>query len=146
MISRVRALLRKLSVGALSRSLTVGALTGLCGAGLILSPLGTAFEEEVGLAWLFKLRGPIPAPAEVAVVAIDGTTGGDLGLAKLPRDWPRTVHAALIESLTGRQVAVSVFDIDFSRVKPGNEDSVLALAVAAADRIVLFERLVGRRQ
>ena len=146
MISRLRALLRNLSVGALWRSLTVGALTGLCGAALILSPLGTAFEEEVGLAWLFKLRGPLPAPAEVAVVAIDGTTGGDLGLAKLPRDWPRTVHAALIESLTERQVAVSVLDIDFSRVKSGYEDSVLALAVAAADRIVLFERLVGRRQ
>src|SRR5918994_3292636 len=129
-----------------SRSLTVGAVIGVCGVALILSPLGTAFEEEVGLAWLFRVRGPIEAPREVAVVAINGTTGGELGLAKLPRDWPRTVHAALIESLTQRQVAVSVLDIDFSRVKSGYEDSILALAIAAADRIVLFERLAGRRQ
>ena len=138
MLSRVKALWKGMTIGALWRSLTVGALTGLCGAALILSPLGTAFEEEVGLAWLFKLRGPMPAPTEVAVVAIDGTTGSDLGLPKLPRDWPRTVHAALIDSLTERQVAVSVFDIDFSRVKSGYEDSMLALAVAAAERIVLF--------
>jgi adenylate cyclase len=129
-----------------TRSLIVGAVTGLCGLILILSPLGTAFEEEVGLAWLFQVRGPVAAPPEVAIVAINGTTGSELGLPRLPRDWPRTVHAALIESLTERQVGVSVMDIDFSRVKSGYEDSILALAIAAADRIVLFERLVGRRQ
>ena len=128
------------------RSLIVGAVTGLIGAALILSPLGTALEEEVGLAWLFQVRGPVAAPPEVAVVAINGTTGSQLGLPKLPRDWPRTVHAALIKSLTKRQVAVSVIDIDFSRVKSGYEDSMLALAIAEADRIVLFERLAGRRQ
>jgi adenylate cyclase len=128
------------------RSLIVGAITGLCGVLMILSPLGTAFEEEVGLGWLFRIRGPIAAPSEVAVVAINGTTGGQLGLPKQPRDWPRTVHAALIKSLTEHEAAVSVFDIDFSRVKSGYEDSMLALAIAAADRIVLFERLAGRRQ
>jgi adenylate cyclase len=129
-----------------ARSLIVGTAIGLCGALLILSPLGTAFEEEVGLAWLFDVRGPIAAPPEVAVVAINGTTGSELGLSKLPRDWPRTVHAALIKSLTERRAAVNVFDIDFSRVKSGYEDSMLALAIAAADRIVLFERLAGRRE
>jgi adenylate cyclase len=128
------------------RSLIVGAITGLLGAGLILTPLGTALEEEVGLVWLFQVRGPIAPPPAVAVVAINGTTGGELGLAKLPRDWPRTVHAALLKSLAERQVAVSVLDIDFSRVKPGYEDSVFASAIANAGRTVLFERLAGRRQ
>jgi len=129
-----------------TRSLIVGAVTGLCGVALILSPLGTAFEEEVGLAWLFQVRGPVAAPPEVAVVAINGTTGSELELPKLPRDWPRTVHAALVKSLAERQVAVSVLDIDFSRVKPGYEDSVFASAIANAGRTVLFERLAGRRQ
>ena len=46
------------------RSLIVGAITGLLGAGLILSPLGTALEEEVGLAWLFQVRGPVAPPPE----------------------------------------------------------------------------------
>jgi adenylate cyclase len=137
-------ILRLKGMGA--RSLIVGAISGLCGVLLILSPLGTAFEEEVGLAWLFRVRGPVAAPSEVAVVAINGTTGEQLGLPKQPRDWPRTVHAALVKSLTAHQAAVSVIDIDFSRVKSGYEDSMLALAVAAADRIVLFERLTGRRQ
>jgi adenylate cyclase len=128
------------------RSLIVGAITALLGAGLILSPLGTALEEEVGLAWLFQVRGPVAPPPAVAVVAIHGTTGNALGLAKMPRDWPRTVHAALIKSLSERQAAVMVVDLDFSRVKAGFEDSTLALALAGAERVVLFERLAGRRQ
>jgi len=43
---------------------------------------------------LFNMRGPITAPSEVAVVAIDGRTGDQLGLPSLPREWSRTVHAA----------------------------------------------------
>src|SRR5262249_55855647 len=39
-----------------------------------------------------------------------------------------------------------VFDIDFSRSKSGDEDAVLANAIAKADRVVLFEWLSGRRE
>ncbi len=128
------------------RSLIVGLLTGVIGALLILTPPGVSFEEEVGLAWLFRVRGAVEPPREVAVVAISGTTGSRLGLPKLPRDWPRTVHAGLVEGLRAHDVAVSIFDMDFSRAKPGVEDEALALAIAEAGRMVLFERLVGRRQ
>ena len=128
------------------RSLIVGLLTGLVGALLILTPPGVLFEEEVGLAWLFRVRGAVEPPPDVAIIAISGTTGSRLGLPKLPRDWPRTVHAGLVEGLTAHDVAVSVIDMDFSRIKSGFEDSMLALALAESDRTVLFERLVGRRQ
>ncbi|MGH6901622.1 MAG: CHASE2 domain-containing protein, partial [Geminicoccaceae bacterium] len=128
------------------RGLLIGVATGVCGAALIATPVGTEFEKIVGLPWLFKIRGPIDPPPEVAVVAIDGATGRRLDLPRLPRDWPRTIHAQLIESLVERNAAVIVFDMDFSRVKSGDEDLVFAKAILNADRVVLFERLEGRRK
>jgi adenylate cyclase len=128
------------------RSLLIGIATGLCGAALVTTPVGTEFEKTVGLPWLFKVRGAIEPPPEVTVVAIDGSTGRTLDLPRLPRDWPRTVHAQLIERLVEHKASVIVFDMDFSRVKSGYEDLVFAKAISNADRVVLFERLEGRRQ
>jgi adenylate cyclase len=128
------------------RGLLIGIATGACGAALVVTTLGTWFEETVGLPWLFQVRGPIAPPADVVVVAIDGSTGRRLDLPRLPRDWPRTVHAQLVESLVERGAAVIVFDMDFSRVKSGYEDLVFAKAILNSDRVVLFERLEGRRQ
>jgi adenylate cyclase len=128
------------------RGVLIGLATGVCGAALVVTPVGTSFEETVGLPWLFKVRGPIAPPPDVAVVAIDGSTGRRLDLPRLPRDWPRTIHAQLIESLVERGAAVIVFDMDFSRVKSGYEDLVFAKAISNADRVVLFERLEGRRK
>ena len=128
------------------RSLLIGVATGLCGAALVVTPIGIEFEKIVGLPWLFQVRGPIEPPPEVAVVAIDGSTGRKLDLPRLPRDWPRTIHAQLIEGLVERNASVIVFDMDFSRVKSGYEDLVFAKAISNADRVVLFERLEGRKQ
>ena len=69
-----------------------------------------------------------------------------MDLTRLPHDWPRTVHARLIERLVEQNAGAIVFDIDFSRAKPGDEDAVLARAIAEADRVVLFEWLAGRRE
>src|SRR5262249_50281361 len=55
-----------------------------------------------------------------------------------------TVHTRLIERLVSQNAEGIVFDIDFSRSKPG--DAVLADAIAKADRVVLFEWLSGRRE
>jgi adenylate cyclase len=129
-----------------ARGLLIGVATGLVGAALVMTPVGTEFEKTIGLPWLFKLRGPIEPPPDVAVVAIDGSTGRKLDLPRLPRDWPRTVHAQLIERLVERGASVIVFDMDFSRVKSGYEDLIFAEAISNADRVVLFERLDGRRQ
>ena len=128
------------------RSLAAGLVTAVCGFALILTPLGTTFERTFGLDWLFKMRGARPAPAEVAVVGINSRTGQALGLTRLPHDWPRTVHARLIERMVAQNAGAIVFDIDFSRGKPGDEDAVLARAIAEADRVVLFEWLAGRRE
>ena len=88
------------------KGVTVGVLTGLVGAVLGLTPLGEDFEKNVGLDWLFHVRGPIAPPPEVAVVAINERDIEGLDLPALPRDWPRSIHGQLIERLVERGASV----------------------------------------
>jgi adenylate cyclase len=55
------------------------------------------------------------------------------------------VHARLIENLVAQDARAIVFDIDFNRPK-GDQDAILARAIADADRVVMFERLAARRE
>jgi adenylate cyclase len=126
--------------------LAVGLITGLAGALFGLSNWGGTFERSVGLSWLFKMRGAVPAPPEVAVVAIDGRTGDQLGLPSLPRDWSRKVHARLVDELTRQGASAIVFDMQFNTPKVAADDQVFAKAVDASDRVVLIELVTGKRQ
>lgn len=121
-------------------------MTGLAGVFLALTPLGTSFEREVGLRWLFQLRGPISPPSEPLVVAINEQTAKALSLPRLPRDWPRSTHARLVDVLARRGASVIVFDLSFDRPKRAEDDATFAQSVAAAGRVVLIERLEGKRQ
>jgi adenylate cyclase len=89
------------------------------------------------------MRGALPPPPGLAIVAINSETGAALGLPKAPHHWPRTVHARLVEALVEDNVRSIVFDMDFSRPK-GDEDAVFAGEIAKADRVILFERLAAR--
>jgi len=127
------------------KGLAVGVVTGLLGAILVLTPLGGNFEMNVGLAWLFDVRGSIAPPPEVAVVAINERASAKLGLPPLPRDWPRSIHGTLIDNLVQRGAAAIVFDVDFRRPKTAEHDLTLARAVARSKRTVLVETLNGKR-
>lgn len=127
------------------KGLAVGVVTGLLGAIPALTPLGNDFEKNVGLAWLFKVRGAVVPPPQVAVVAINARASAKLGLPALPRDWPRSIHGKLIDSLVERGAAVIVFDVDFRRPKSAEHDLALADAVARSGRTVLVEALTGKR-
>ena len=128
------------------KGLIAGTVTAAVGVLLSLTPLGASFEQSVGLTWLFKLRGPIQAPEDVVVVAIDDQTGSHLGLSKLPREWPRSVHGRLIENLTRQGASVIVFDIDFQLPKQAEDDAAFGKAVADSGRVILVEKLDGKRQ
>ncbi|MEN8132644.1 MAG: CHASE2 domain-containing protein, partial [Pseudomonadota bacterium] len=130
----------------LTKGFVFGILTGLVGVILGLTPLGADFEKHVGLDWLFEVRGAIEPPPEVALVAINERDIAGLGLPKLPRDWPRSIHGELIEKLVEQGAAVIVFDMDFQRPKSAEDDAAFARAVADSERVVLFERLNGKRQ
>ncbi len=128
------------------KGLIAGLATGLAGALLALTPLGMDFEKHIGLDWLFQVRGPVEPPPEVAVVAINERDIAGLGLPVLPRDWPRSVHGKLIERLVEHGASVIVFDMDFQRPKSAEHDAEFARLVANSERVVLFERLDGKRQ
>ena len=93
--------------------LLVGLLVGIVGIVLSLSPVGASFEQSVGLAWLFGVRGTVEPPK--VVVAMDGRTGALLDLPTLPRDWPRSMHGRLVDALVQRGAAVILFDVHFGR-------------------------------
>lgn len=125
-------------LGVLSIAL-IGVITGLI-------PAGIKMEQSLGLRWLFLMRGPIKPPSNVAVIAIDDQTGGRLDLSKLPREWPRSIHARLTESLVRSGVSAIVFDFDFQTPKHPEDDQLFAKAIAASNRVILTEKLIGKRQ
>ncbi len=129
-----------------TKGLLAGLATGVAGAVLALTPLGMDFEKNIGLDWLFLVRGPVEPPPEVAVIAINERDIAGLGLPELPRDWPRSVHGRLIERLVAQGASVIVFDMDFQRPKSAEHDAEFARRVAESERVVLFERLDGKRQ
>lgn len=120
--------------------------TAFIGCAWAVSPPGLSIERSIGLDWLFKMRGPIDAPHGITIVGISGRTGSALNLPRAPHHWPRTVHAELVDRLVAANAATIIFDVDFSRPKPGDEDAVLARSIANANRVVLFERLAARTQ
>jgi adenylate cyclase len=128
------------------RGFLVGLATALLGVVLAATPIGQGFERNVGLDWLFQWRGPIEPPAEVVVAAIDDQTGPKLGLSSLPREWPRSVHGRLVDRLTGLGASAIVFDFDFGSPKNPADDQKFAEAVDRSGRVVIAEKLVGKRQ
>ena len=130
----------------LFRGLLLGWAIGFAGSLFGLTSYGTLFERSVGLDWLFQIRGAIEAPAGVAVIAIDGLTGGRLGISDLPREWPRSIHGKLVDGLAERGASAIVFDIDFHKPRSDVDEQLFAESVKRSDRVVLFQHLTGKRQ
>jgi signal transduction histidine kinase/CheY-like chemotaxis protein len=104
-----------------------------------VSPGGQLLEENVGLGWLFRVRGPVAPPSSVVVVAIDSRSAIDLGVPEKPREWPRSLHGRLIEALVDRGAEVIAFDLMFARAQAEAEDAALARAMAQSERVLLVE-------
>lgn len=125
----------------LGKGLLLGLLVALAGILLASSDIGRWLEEDVGLAWLFRLRGPLAAPAEVVVVSIDYDSSKRLGLANNPRKWPRSLHGDLVRKLNEHGAAVIAFDIFFEESRESQEDKIFAAALREAGNVILFQSL-----
>jgi adenylate cyclase len=121
----------------LIRALGLGLFTGGLGVLLALTPFGAAIEEEIGLSWLFRMRGAVPAPPEVVVVTLDRRSADALGLPAQPRAWPRALHAEVIDNLATAGAAAIVVDLILDNEGDPEGDAALALAMQASGRVLL---------
>ena len=120
-----------------------GLLLALAGIALLASPLGVRLEENLGLALLFKLRGPVEPPEGVVIVNVDEESAERFGYPENPFKWPRDVHAELIERLVDYGAAVIAYDVHFADAK--NEDRRFAEAIRRAGNVILVQRMLRRQ-
>jgi len=124
-----------------SKAGAVGLTAGVIGALLMLTGVGFQWEEDFSLWWLFRLRGALEPPPEVAIVSIDRHSARHIGVGRQPRDWPRSLHGELIDRLVELGASVIVFDVFFEAAGVAAEDARLVEGVERARRVVLFQRL-----
>jgi adenylate cyclase len=118
---------------------------GLIAAGafvamLILTNLPFLFLLDLkGLDLLFLIRGPLPPPPEIVIVAID-----EPSLAEISKQWPwpRSIHAQLIEQLKKAGARVIGFDILFTEPSHPDEDRALERAMQEVRNVVLLSERV----
>lgn len=127
--------------------------------------MGPALERSVGLGLLYRLRGPLPAPADVLVVALDDASATALALdarrlarrrpelaACLPpvsvrrleamrnvETLPRALHGCLIAALVEAGAGAVLMDVHFRAPEDAGDDRALTDALRAAGRAVLLE-------
>ena len=87
---------------------------------------------------LMRARGKLPAPDDIAIVAIDEPSIARLG--RFP--WPRSVMARAVDVLAAAQPRVIALDVLYTDPTTPDEDGALALAVAHAGNVVVAAELV----
>ncbi|OAI16023.1 hypothetical protein A1507_12450 [Methylomonas koyamae] len=86
---------------------------------------------------LFRLRGPLPSPEQVVVVAMDESSEAQLGVGNDLTRW-RTYHARLIRQLQQQGAKLVIFDLQFIAANP-TVDPALAAAMRAAGNVLIGE-------
>lgn len=124
------------------RASGLGAAVAAAAVLFAITPLASWLEEEVGLTWLFLMRAPREPPPDVIVVAIDREAAQVLGQPARVAEWPRTLHARLVDALSGARARVVAFDLSFATpARDPAEDRALASALARAGNVVLLDFL-----
>jgi len=133
----------RLLLGFLVALLVGGGLAGLHLSGR----LPEVFDEIEGktLDWRFRLRGPVPAPPEVVIIAIDDQTLASLGRWPLPR----ATLAEAVDRLTDAGVRTVAVDLLLLEREPPSDgitlspgDQALRAALARHGNVVLAAALL----
>src|SRR5262249_27962631 len=107
---------------------------------LIVGNLPFLFLFELkGLDLLFLLRGSLPPPPEIVIVAIDEPSFTQVS-KQWP--WPRSVHAQLIEKLEKAGAKVIGFDVLFTEQSQRDDDRALQRAIQKGTNVVLVSEQV----
>jgi adenylate cyclase len=97
------------------------------------------FFELKGLDLLFLLRGPLPPPPEIVIVAVDEPSFAEIS-KQWP--WPRSIHARLIEQLKKAGAKVIGFDVLFTERSEPSEDRALGQAMREAGNVVVISEQI----
>ena len=120
--------------------LAVGSLAGLLLLAFSFLPAGTALDLRT-LDLLFLLRGPLPPPESVVIIAIDE----DLPpVPHLRWPWPRRYHARLLDRLRTAGAKVIAFDLLFDQPSTPADDAAFERALTWAGNAVLASDLAFR--
>lgn len=124
------------------KGLAFGLVIGLLGSVATSVPRVSEIEEDFELRWLFHLRGATQAPPEVVVVAMDEKSAQKLGVPGKPSEWPRNLHAQLVERLAREGARVICFDVTFDTPSlTPQHDLEFAAAISRAGNVVLTDSL-----
>ena len=117
-------------------ALVLGAVVGAGAVALLHLPATESFEERAGLKLLFQLRGELPQPQGIRVVAID-TASADILLLDDNAPWPREKHAELIRKLKKAGARAVAFDVLMENPQSEEGDRDLAAALKETGNVVL---------
>jgi len=123
------------------KSVILSFLVIFIGVSVQLFNSSTSFKTTIGLDTLFKLRGTINAPPEVAIVAIDKVASSHYGFENEPLSWSRDYHANIIKKLKQAGARVIIFDIFFKQARHKEHDQAMATALKQANNVILFAKL-----
>jgi PAS domain S-box-containing protein len=87
--------------------------------------------------WLMRARGPLPAPEDIAIVAIDETSMARFG--RFP--WSRQVVARAIDALAADHPKVVGLDVLFTDQTTQEDDDLLARSIGKAGNVVVSAQL-----
>lgn len=87
--------------------------------------------------WLMRARGPLPAPEDIAIVAIDEASMARFG--RFP--WSRQVIARTIDSLAAAHPRVIALDVLFTDPTTQEDDDSLARSIGHAGNVVVAAQL-----
>jgi signal transduction histidine kinase/CHASE2 domain-containing sensor protein len=87
--------------------------------------------------WLMRLRGPLPVPDDIAIVAIDEPSMARFG--RFP--WSRQVIARTIDTIASAKPKVIAVDVLFTDPTTQEDDDLLARSISRAGNVVLAASL-----
>jgi len=116
------------------------AIATLCVCIYILSD-AYKLEEHFGLDTLYRFRGIEKPPEEVTIVALEKSSSDSFGVPNNPVDWPRKLHAQLIDKLNAAGVSSITFDLFFKQPKSTNDDAELSRSIENSKNVVLVSHV-----
>ena len=124
------------------KGVVLGLVVGAIGILLRPTDVGLRLEEEVGLPWLFAMRGPRRCRRRTSRSSASTGSAQQFGMDTTEWPPPRDVSTPASSAAANRHsVSVIVMDVWFERHRSPEDDDDLARAMAESGNVVLVQRL-----